>query len=141
MQVDDNKRPPQAASRGENTMRHTFAICLTSTLLALVSTLATTQALGGIRAEFSPAPASISFADVMAECVQNTKPANVHLQSGLGDERFPLVTLGPDTQQVLEFYSQGFVLQYGFNFPAAIQAFNKALSYDGGAVMPYWGIA
>lgn len=122
-------------------MRTVVSAALAAIALACIPTLAQAHSFAGQRAEFTPAPSSLSFVDVMKECVQAVDPAQTRLQSGLGDARFPLVALGPNAEQVELFYSQGFTLQYGFNFPDAIQAFHKAISLDSGVAMPYWGIA
>ncbi|QNM97070.1 hypothetical protein [Chitinimonas koreensis] len=122
-------------------MRTLVASILAAAAVALIPTLVEAHSLAGQRAEFTPAPDSLSFADVMRECVQAIDPAQTQLQSGLGDAKYPLVTLGLHVEQVKLFYSQGFTLQYGFNFPDAIQAFHKAISLDQGVAMPYWGIA
>src|SRR5262249_61492331 len=71
----------------------------------------------------------------------NRAGVSAHLLPGLGNVTFDLVSLGDATDQVRAFYSQGMVLQYGFNFPEAIHAFYRAASLDEGAAMPYWGIA
>lgn len=118
-----------------------FAVSILAATLAWMPTLARAHWPAGQRAEFTPAPDGMSFVGVMRECVQSVDPAQAQLQSGLGNARFPLVTLGPATEQVELFYSQGFTLQYGFNFTDAIEAFHKAISLDPGAAMPYWGIA
>ena len=121
-------------------MRLFHSSILASTLILSASVLAAHEP-GAQRAEFTPAPDGMSFADVMRECVKAVDPAEARLQSGLGDARFPLATLGPNSEQAELFYSQGFTLQYAFNFPDAILAFSKAISLDSGAAMPYWGIA
>src|SRR3954469_22162166 len=72
---------------------------------------------------------------------ERNDPPGTHLPSGLGGVLYPLVTLGDATAEAQVFYSQGMILQYGFNFPEAIHAFNKAARLDEGAAMPYWGIA
>jgi hypothetical protein len=90
---------------------------------------------------FTPASESEPFLAVLHECVNRTDPRDTHLLSGLGGVQHPLVTLGDATGEVPAFYSQGMILQYGFNFPEAIHAFHKAASLDEGAAMPYWGIA
>lgn len=108
--------------------------------LSLVPNLAWGHGQSPQRASFTPAPDSMSFEDVVRACVQDIDPSQVPLQSGLGDVRYPLVALGPATERVRRFYSQGFTLFYGFNFPDAIQSFHRARSLDPGAPMPYWGI-
>jgi hypothetical protein len=95
----------------------------------------------GQATSFTPAGERESFADVLHECVNRTDPRDTHLLSGLGGIQYPLVTLGGAADEARAFYSQGMILQYGFNFPEAIHAFSKAASLDAGAAMPYWGIA
>jgi hypothetical protein len=91
--------------------------------------------------EFKSASVTAKFEDVVQECVESIKPTAIEQHSGLGDDNYPLVTLGKETDLVKKFYSQGFTLQYSFNFPDAIRAFHKAIELDPGAAMPYWGIA
>jgi tetratricopeptide (TPR) repeat protein len=112
-------------------------------LLMLCATPMTGQAHSptGQSASFTPAAESEPFLIVLHECVNRTDPRDTHLLSGLGGVQYPLVTLGDATAEAQAFYSQGMILQYGFNFPEAIHAFNKAASLDEGAAMPYWGIA
>ncbi|MGS0740757.1 hypothetical protein ACVBEF_02810 [Glaciimonas sp. GG7] len=90
---------------------------------------------------FTPASTTEEFIEVLNECVDKNDVKNVFLQSGLGDDRFPIATLGNNQAEVKVFYSQGIILQYGFNFASAIAAFYKASSLDSDAAMPYWGIA
>ncbi len=122
-------------------MAHTWGVRVAGVLLALIPALAAAHSPAGLRAEFTPAERGAPFARVMTECVQDADAARARRHSGLGDERYPLVALGPSAEQAAEFYSQGFVLQYAFNFPASIRSFDKARSLDPGAAMPYWGIA
>lgn len=91
--------------------------------------------------KFKPASATAKLEDVVQECVESIKSTAIEQHSGLGDDVYPLVTLGENAEQVKKFYSQGFTLQYSFNFPDAIRAFHKAIELDPGAAMPYWGIA
>lgn len=90
---------------------------------------------------FAPAPDDEPFLETLYGCANRVPTSQTHLLSGLGDANYPLVTLGETADQVRAYYSQGMVLQYGFNFPAAIHTFYRAATLDPGAAMPYWGIA
>jgi tetratricopeptide (TPR) repeat protein len=92
-------------------------------------------------ASFTPVREDEPFAETLQRCVNRRPTGSIHLLSGLGGDSYPLVTLGPATDRVKAFYSQGMTLQYGFNFPAAIHAFYRAATVDEHAAMPYWGIA
>jgi tetratricopeptide (TPR) repeat protein len=93
------------------------------------------------RAGFMPVRETEPFAETLQRCINRLPTSSIHLLAGLGGDSYPLVTLGPATDQVKALFSQGMTLQYGFNFPAAIHAFYRAATLDEGAAMPYWGIA
>ncbi len=87
------------------------------------------------------------YEKIMRECVSNVGNEDmdgIKLLAGLGDSKYPLVSLVDVSKQshsVEAFYSQGMILQYGFNFPRAIRSFYKALKLDESAAMAYWGVA
>ncbi len=108
----------------------------------------------------APTPDEIenSYEDILHECVNQVDRNNmkkVRLLAGLGDHVYPLVSLvdkaadkvdtlsrlTDGSKPVESYYSQGMVLQYGFNFPRAIRSFYKATGWDNRAAMAYWGIA
>ena len=114
-----------------------------------------------IKAEFIP-PSDNEIANeyekIVYECVSQVDKSGVNkvrLLSGLGDSQYPLVSLIDKnidddkisselfngSHPVQAYYSQGMVLQYGFNFPRAIRSFYKATLIDDDAAMAYWGIA
>src|SRR4051794_28528216 len=144
-----NQNRPAGAAPGPPTRRDRMkririkTLVLGYSLLMLCATPITGQAHSptGQSASFTPAAESEPFLAVLHECVNRTDPRDTHVLSGLGGVLYPLVTLGDATAEAQAFYSQGMILQYGFNFPEAIHAFHKAASLDEGAAMPYWGIA
>ncbi|AMO55368.1 hypothetical protein [Endozoicomonas montiporae] len=98
------------------------------------------------------------YPKILKECVSRVEEEDIkqiNLLSGLGDVRYPLVSkvdatldqypellqLYDGSQPVEAYYSQGMILQYGFNFPRAIKSFYKATHYDKHAAMAFWGIA
>jgi len=89
---------------------------------------------------FTPVSPDTPYLDVLHQCVSPRDTDPGQLLSGLGDTRYPMVSL-KDADQVEAFYSQGIALQYGFNFSEAIRAFYQASRFDEGSAMPYWGIA
>jgi hypothetical protein len=95
----------------------------------------------GATTRFTPAAETEPLSGVLRGCVERTDPDQTQRLSGLGDDAYPLVTLGAAAGQVRLFYSQGVTLVYGFNFAEAIHAFHKAASLDASVAMPYWGIA
>ena len=62
----------------------------------------------------------------------------VSLLPSMGIWTHPIATSNPQAQR---FFDQGLVMLYGFNRPAALRSFRKALELDPHAAMAQWGIA
>jgi len=65
-------------------------------------------------------------------------PGDVPLYDNLGDHGHPITTTSRQTQA---YFNQGLRLQYAFNHAEAIRSYEKALSFDDGCAMCWWGIA
>ena len=117
----------------------------------------------------SPTDAVNSWAtdnqEIIGKCVDDAGPdfiTRYRRLSGLGDSKYPIISFkavqptppsanpteikayeeAVATKKAIEdFYSQGMILQYGFNFAESIKSFLKVLTYDPNAAMAYWGIA
>ncbi len=64
--------------------------------------------------------------------------AEVRLYDDLGDFHRPITTTSDQAQA---YFDQGMRLQYAFNHPEAIRAYEQALVFDGECAMCWWGIA
>jgi hypothetical protein len=94
-----------------------------------------------------PGPWGRDFQDLLNGCVDEAGLVQINAYrrlAGLGDTKYPIISLvdeEPDNRFTGDFYSQGMILQYGFNFPESIKSFLKVLTFDSNAALAYWGIA
>jgi len=70
--------------------------------------------------------------------VDSPSDVAVTLFDDLGDYHRTITT---DSDQAQAYFDQGLRLQYAFNHPEAIRAYEQALEFDPGCAMCWWGIA
>ena len=124
-------------------------------LLAATKATSTMAAKGSTTWSDANPPWGEGFQTRLNGCVDEAKFTNINNYrrlAGLGDTKYPVIALvkgnpfkrikdDPHNKFVEDFYSQGMILQYGFNFPESIKSFLKVLTFDENTAMAYWGIA
>ncbi len=82
----------------------------------------------------------IMVALVAGSCQSADDPADVTVKlfDDLGDYHRAITT---DSDQAQAYFDQGLRLQYAFNHPESIRAYEQALEFDPDCAMCWWGIA
>jgi tetratricopeptide (TPR) repeat protein len=82
----------------------------------------------------------LAITTVAGSCRPADSPSDVAvtLFDDLGDYHRTITT---DSDQAQAYFDQGLRLQYAFNHPEAIRAYEQALEFDPGCAMCWWGIA
>ncbi|MFT7668750.1 MAG: tetratricopeptide (TPR) repeat protein [Planctomycetota bacterium] len=75
---------------------------------------------------------------IVGGCQSSSLGEGAHIYEGFGNYERAITTDSPDSQL---WFNQGMQLMYGFNHDEAIRSFEKALTFDDEAAMPWWGIA
>jgi len=80
----------------------------------------------------------LSVPAVSCQTPGDQEEAQVRLFDDLGSYQRAITT---DSDQAKAYFDQGLRLQYAFNHPEAIRAYEQALEFDPGCAMCWWGIA
>src|SRR5262245_60635696 len=68
---------------------------------------------------------------------ETAKKSRATLLAGMGRHRHPIRA----SAEAQKFFDEGLTLVFGFNHEEAIRSFERAITIDPRAAMPYWGIA